>query len=100
VDASNNSLQVSRDCGFFIKSFSSQVVRSIAPVHLLLGALRADPEIIQRLLSGSGESLDDLRQAIESLERLKNASAGLKELSLSLVSKEVLRAAYDVSALL
>lgn len=76
---------------------SKRDARSIAPAHLLLGALRADPEIIQRLSSGSAQSLDDFRFAISTLVPLVNESARLKELPLSPGSKEVLHSANEVS---
>ena len=76
---------------------SKRDARSIAPVHLLLGALCADPEIIQRLSSGSAHSLDDFRLAVSALMPSMNESARLRELPISPGSKEVLHSAHDVS---
>lgn len=76
---------------------SKRRARSIAPEHLLLGLLRADPELIQRLTSNTTQSVDELRLSINAVIPLTREDHNLKELGLSTDSKEVLHAAYEAS---
>jgi ATP-dependent Clp protease ATP-binding subunit ClpC len=69
---------------------------SIAPEHLLLGMLRAEPEMIQRLSPDRVDS-SDLASEITATLPSESQGAELRELPLSSEAKDVLHLAHEAS---
>ena len=67
---------------------------SIAPGHLLLGMLRAEPEIIQRLSPSPASGVSDLQRELDAVIPSENEKARLEEIPLLVETKNVLYAAY------
>lgn len=75
---------------------ASRDAPSIAPEHLLLGMLRAEPEMIRRLSPGPGDNPADLHREISAVLPPEGETKSV-EMSLSAEAKSVLYAADESS---
>lgn len=76
----------------------SRAAESIAPEHLLLGLLRAEPSLIHRLSPHPSVGANELRRELMAALTLEDESPRSGEVPLSAEAKRVMFAAHEASS--